>query len=320
MLAAFAVAISPVIWWNVETGWVHAMALHSRSGVTDSFHIRPGQAFRFLGEQLGVFSPLLMIGMLVAAALSMGKDADIRSRFLASQCAPLYALFLLFSLNSAGKPNWTAPAYFTGVILMVVFWRGVAARRPAWRWGLRAGVAVAAIMTVFLHNTEVLGLPPRLDPMRRAQGWPYFAARLDRIRKEKEADLLLGSDYSMASLMAFYLPGQPPTFMPPEPYGSSQFTLWPSYKAARDTRALFVTWGPQTPPDELRSQFGRIELVDDFWTLHHGRPMKRVCVYLCSPEPFSSAGSSGGNSSYAMASTNLPPARPPLPTGTDITP
>ncbi len=28
LCAAFAVSILPILWWNIQTGWVHAIALH----------------------------------------------------------------------------------------------------------------------------------------------------------------------------------------------------------------------------------------------------------------------------------------------------
>ena len=31
--AGFGLCILPILWWNMQNGWVHAMALHSRSGV-----------------------------------------------------------------------------------------------------------------------------------------------------------------------------------------------------------------------------------------------------------------------------------------------
>src|SRR5262249_39631543 len=58
-VTAFLATISPVIWWNIQTGWVHVIALHSRSGVTDRFGIHPAELLRFVGEQCGVISPLL---------------------------------------------------------------------------------------------------------------------------------------------------------------------------------------------------------------------------------------------------------------------
>ncbi len=118
----------------------------------------------------------------------------------------------------------------------------------------------------------------------RVLGWPDFAAHVQKARVTNRANLLVASHYYPASLMAFYLPDQPVTYLVPAPYGSSQFTLWPGYEVTPDTRALFVTSDRRPVPPALQQQFTRIELVDDFWSQHHGRPMNHVCVYLCTRE------------------------------------
>ena len=171
----------------MQTGWVHAIALHSRSGVTNTFQIHPLQLLKFLGGQFGVVSPLFMAGIFVAAvALVWKRHTDLRMRFLLSQFLPLYGLFMFFSLNSAGKENWAAPALVTGIIFTVVYWREIVARHPAWRWGVGAAFAIALLMTVVMHDTDPLmvGLNrittqfhwrPVTDPLRRAQGWKDFA-------------------------------------------------------------------------------------------------------------------------------------------------
>jgi 4-amino-4-deoxy-L-arabinose transferase-like glycosyltransferase len=285
MVAAFCLASTPILWWNIQTGWVHAMALHSRSGMTGSFHIRPGQLLRFVGEQLGVMSPLFMIGIVVATvARLLKRGKDLRTRFLLSQFLPIYGLFLFCSLNSAGHANWTVPALVTGIIFTVVFWRELVARQPAWRWGVGTAFTIALLMTLIMHDTEILHLPQRLDPLFRAQGWPDFAAHVQKARVTNRANLLVASHYSLASLMAFYLPDQPVTYLVPAPYGSSQFTLWPGYQVTPDTRALYVTSDTRPIPQPLQDQFTRIELVDDFWSQHHGHPMNRARIYLCTRE------------------------------------
>ena len=284
--AAFLLAISPVIWWNVQNGWVHVIALHSRSGVTDSFGIHPAQLLRFVGEQFGVISPLLFAGIVVAAvALLKHRHHDLRTRFLLSQFLPVFALFLFFSINKAGKPNWTAPALITGLIFTVVFWRDLVARKPAWRYGVRAALGMAGIMTLALqlHMVDFLRLPRKLDLMHRANGWNDFAMQLQDLREKNQATVLIGSHYSIASMMAFYLPDHPATYMPPEPYGSSQFNLWTAYEVQPSTRALFVAWGTNDITASLRQQFPNIQLVDDFWAQHRGREMNRFYVYLCTP-------------------------------------
>jgi 4-amino-4-deoxy-L-arabinose transferase-like glycosyltransferase len=294
MCAAFGVSILPIFWWNIQTGWVHVIALHSRSGVTNTFQIHPLELLKFLGGQFGVVSPLFMAGMLVAAiVLTWKRHADLRMRFLLSHFLPLYGLFAFFSLNKAGQPNWAAPALVTGIIFTVVYWREVVTRHPAWRWGIGAAFAIALFMSVVLHDTEPVMIVlnritehlhwrPITDPLRRAQGWTDFAAHVQQSREKYHTSLLIANHYSQASMMAFYLPDQPATYLPPAPYGDTQFTLWPGYRLQPGTRALFVTDSTKDVlPKTLQDGFNKIELVDDFWAQHHGRPMTRFRIYLC---------------------------------------
>jgi 4-amino-4-deoxy-L-arabinose transferase-like glycosyltransferase len=297
LCAAFALSILPILWWNIETGWVHAIALHSRSGVTDKFEIRPTELLKFLGGQFGVVSPLFAAGILIATvALLLTKHADLRVRFLLSQFLPLYGLFVFFSLNKAGQPNWAAPALIAGIIFTVVYWRAILTSHPVWRWGVGAAFGVALVMTLVLHDTEplMLGLnrvtthfhlKPVTDPLRRAQGWDDFAAHVQQAREKYHADILIANHYSQASMMAFYLPDQPVTFLPPAQYGDTQFTLWPGYELKPGARALYVTdFIYDLQPPTLRKDFKKIELVDDFWAQYHGRPMTRFRIYLCTHE------------------------------------
>jgi 4-amino-4-deoxy-L-arabinose transferase-like glycosyltransferase len=284
MSAAFLLAASPIFIWNVQTGWVHLIALHSRSGVTDTFHVSLAPFSRFVGEQFGAISPFFMAGIVIAAiALLFKRREDLRVRFLLSQYLPLYALFSFFALNNPGQPNWTVPALVTGIIFTVVFWREVTARSTVWRWIVTVAFIITAIATVGLHDSQNLRLPGKYDLLSRAEGWPDFVAHLQKARAVNRANLLLGTDYQSASLMAFYLPDQPQTYLPPAPYGSSQFTLWPPYKVTPDTRALYVTWGTTNKPDSLVQQFAKIQLVDDFTTQNQGIPRRAVSIYLCTP-------------------------------------
>jgi 4-amino-4-deoxy-L-arabinose transferase-like glycosyltransferase len=291
--AAFGGCCLPILWWNMQTGWVHAMALHTRSGVDKSFQVHPLELLQFIGGQFGVISPLIAAGMVVAgSALFWKKHSDERVRFLLSQFLPLYGLFAFFSLNKAGQPNWAAPALVTGIIFTVVYWRELLARQPTWRWGVAAAFGVALMMTVLLHDTDPLLIAarpvtnyfhhsPLRDPLRRARGWQDFAAHVQSAREKNRVNLLIADNYAQASMMAFYLPDQPTTYLHPEPYGATQFTLWPGYAVRPDTRALYVTTSNDPPPTSVTDQFGKVELLDDFWSQYHGRPMTEFHIYLC---------------------------------------
>jgi len=282
MCAAFAVSIVPIIWWNMQTGWIHVAALHARSGVRSSFGFHPSELIKFIGGQFGVVSPLIMAGMIVAAVVFVWRQStDLRARFLLSQFLPLYGIFIFFSINDAGQPNWPAPALIPGIIITVVYWREVLARRPGWIWGIGAAFAIALLMTVVMHDTDYLHLPPKKDPLKRAKGWVDFASHVQRARDKYEANLLIADHYAEASIMTFYLPDQPTTYLLPEPYGATQFTLWPGYVVHPDSEALYVTASTRTPPKMLLEEFSHVNLVDDFWSQHAGRPVAEFQIYLC---------------------------------------
>jgi len=65
----------------------------------------------------------------------------------------------------------------------------------------------------------------------------------------------------------------------PEPYGQSQFTLWPGYTVEHGTRALFVTIGKAQLPQRMKDDFNHSQLVDDFWSEHRG-PSNHSFPYL----------------------------------------
>jgi 4-amino-4-deoxy-L-arabinose transferase-like glycosyltransferase len=282
MGGAFALSILPIIWWNMETGWVHFTALHARSGVTNHFEIHPMELLTFLGGQFGVVSPLVMAGMVTAAIVLLLKEhADLRVRFLLSQFLPLYVLFGFFSLNVAGQPNWAAPALIPGIIFTVVYWRAMVSQVPRWRWGVGAALGIALIMTILLHDTDYLHLRPKQDPLRRAKGWVDFAAHVQAARDKYHTNLLIADNYSQASQMAFYLKDQPTTYLLPEPYGTTQFTLWPEYRVTPDSRALYVTTSTGPAPQDLKDQFKNVVLADDFWSQHDGRGVREFLIFIC---------------------------------------
>ena len=293
MGAAFAVSSLPILIWNMQTGWVHYLALHTRSGVDKSFQVHPLELLTFLGGQFGVISPLICAAMVTAmVALLWKRQADVRVRFLMSQFLPLYALFAFFSLNKAGQLNWTSPALITGIIFTVVYWREVVAARPVWRRGVWAAFVVALVMTAVMHDTDPLMKAARRitdsmhwrpipDPLRRAQGWKDFAAHVQAARDKNHANLLIADNYGDASMLSFYLADQPTTYLLPQPYGATQFTLWPGYTVTTNTSALFIAeaFPIEWVPPAMKKTFGEMELVDDFWSQYHGRPMTHFQIY-----------------------------------------
>ena len=121
---------------------------------------------------------------------------------------------------------------------------------------------------------------PEIRPFAPGEGWPDFAQHIQQARQQSRPDLLIANDYAPPAMMQFYLPDHPVTYLPPAPYGETQFTLWPGYKVRHGTRALYVSDSRGPLPQQLKAQFSRWELLDDFWSQYHGRATTHFQIYL----------------------------------------
>jgi len=238
-----------------------------------------------------VLSPFLAIGMVIAAiGLFFQRGEDPRVRLLLTQYVPLQAIFLFFGMNKAGEPNWIAPSLVTGIVLLVVFWQELWQHVPRWRPMVRLGLGVAVVMTIALHLMTFLSLPPKLNPLKRAEGWPDVTTHVEKARQLYQPDVLTANHYWYASGLQFYLPGQPVTYLPPEPYGASQFSLWPTYQPRPGMKVLYVREGIGEPQKALKAQFRNVKLVDEFWSHHNGQQIYQFQIYLLDNDDSTSLG------------------------------
>jgi hypothetical protein len=287
MLAAFVVSSFPLFWWNFQTGWIHFQALHERSGIKHSFGFRPGEFVQYLAGQLGAISPLLLIGM-VAAVIGLWRHQSDQPRvkYLLSQFLPVQVMYFLLALNSRGEPNWIATSLIAGIVLLTVFWRQQIARLPKWRWTAGSALGLGFAITVFFHSVIFLHVPLKIDLLRRAEGWLDFARHVQLARHQTRPELLIAGDYAPASMMQFYLPDHPVTYLPPARYGKTQFTLWPGYEVEPGTRALYIAAGERPVPEKLKNEFDHCQKIDDFWSQHRGRDTTHFHIFLLTKDRF----------------------------------
>ena len=223
------------------------------------------------------------IGMAVAAVGLLIGDAGFAHPLVQPIPPGRRHLSFLSSLNKAGRENWPARGLITGLVLMVVFWRTRRARARL-ALGRLAGRRHSLVMTV-LRTPPTFLISARLETLGRAglaadpeerrrgarprsvacaKGWADFAAHVQRARVQHGATILIGSHYSPASMMAYYLPDRPTTYLPKESYGKSQFSLWPGFELSANSRALYVAHSVRPLPKALTNDFPKCELVDDF--------------------------------------------------------
>lgn len=281
MLVAAAVGSPPMV-WNAGHAWITFNHLHDRGRLGTAFD-RPFKEFTgFLLAHVGVYSPLVFVGLVTAifwgwrAAFPRRVDPTRfltpeveKTRFMLAFSLPLIVMYTLLAFKTAGEPNWTAPGFVSLCVLAAALWHERAQRRrPAAIFCVTA-LAVALAMSVVIVDTDLprrVGIPWPYDrdPSARLLGWQSTARSIAEFRREEERDLgapvfLIANRYQLAAELNFYLPGlpkhrpaDPPVFLPESQNLENQFSFWPGYDQVSVRTAPASAPLPTTAEEEFR--------------------------------------------------------------------
>ncbi|WP_457600568.1 ArnT family glycosyltransferase [Hydrogenivirga sp.] len=273
-----ALALSlPVLVWNVRNEFVsfkHVTTLAEKNAHFPNW----GTFLEFLGGQALLLSvaPFLI---LIYAWWRTFRDTDRRLIFLTIYSLPVFLFFSFLALKKEVYANWSGFGYFTGAILVALFMDRMAGEKKFLFW---TTVGVSVFLTTLLYFTplfDYLGLrkllPPKRDPVKVMVGWERLGREVGRFYTGGE--LVFSTAYQTAAELAFYVEGNPRTFV--FHFGRmTQYYLWRDMLklyAGRD--ALFVSeWGL---PDRIKKSFTSYEFlrnVDVFW---RGERIKRFRIF-----------------------------------------
>ena len=306
MLATVLCFSLPIIIWNSEHHGIGIIHLLQRGDLNKSWSIKPSELAVFLGAQAGVISPLFFLGVMLSVFGSYAVPAaEEVTCYLRSLFIPLFLFYACLSLNKAAEPNWTAPCYVAGIILLAGNWSALLRCWPWVKKWLVAAFVIAALETVMLHNTWWLHLPvPQtceecgypivqktgelyrklgaVDPLDRARGSASVAQHALKLSQQYRTNFFVSDNYQTASLLSFYLPGHPDTYEADWRRVKDQFSIWPGYREqyALGSSALFVyAW--RYPPQEIRHDFSQVDLIDENYSMTGTRPLKKYYYSLC---------------------------------------
>jgi len=306
-LLVCALCAVPVLVWNAQHDWItiqHVAA--DNAGLGKPWHPTLKYFFEFLGGEFGVLNPVFFVAAWIAAmCFSRRRPRDLRLVYFFSMGAPLFLVYLLFTLHSRVQLNWIAPSVLPLFCLMVVYWDvgWQTGGRPLRVWlvtGLTLGLAIA----VLLHDTDLVGkfsgqpLPPDKDPLRRVRAWAETARLVGEARKTLLAEgkpvFIIGAHYGITSQIAFHLPEAKAAIeQVPLVYSSStgrpenQFYFWPGYRERKGENAIFVQElnlhdpEPGPPPARLLEEFTSANSLGIFEACYRGRVMRHVQLFAC---------------------------------------
>ncbi len=247
LLTVFALCTTPVIYWNASNHWVTVSHLRARGALDSAFTINPLELLEFTGLHLGVYSPLLFAGIIVAIvwALPLARR-KFEIFYLLAFGLPLLVMYGILSLKETGEANWTAPAFVSLGIMAAGLWLRRSRHSANLRRYALAAFTLGILMSLLLLNTDLARMagipwPYDRDPTGRLRGWETAAREVHRIRTELEAVandkvFLIGDSYGTAAALSFHLPeprvegpNHPPVYIPESQNIENQFSFWPRY-------------------------------------------------------------------------------------------
>jgi Dolichyl-phosphate-mannose-protein mannosyltransferase len=312
MTGVAAICCLPIVIWNFQNDWVGFRHLQGLAGLSDApSHFHWLGPLSYIGLQallhLGYWFAIWLTAMI---AFRPWRDFDAEKAYLWWLSAPVFIVFLLFSLKTGGgEPNWPVVAYLSGLVLAVGW---LAEQLPCAPWwyrrltgvGLAISCSLGLFIIVLMHHSEwvrstvahIAGPPTdqhplpvrRLDPTCRLRGWRQLAAEVDCLRERLRAEgiepVLAAGSWTLPGELSFYCQGHPVVYSLSSLGGErhSQYDLWrPNPLADPDQylgrTVIFV--GEIYPA--LREAFQDVDLPNVTTYFENGYPVASWKVTVC---------------------------------------
>ena len=201
------VILIPNIIWNMDQGWVTV------THVGDNINLK-GQLFNlqqlisFLGEQFGVFGPILFCVLIFFIILLLKGQIEKREAWLLCFILPILGIVTVQSFLSRANANWAATAY-VGATILVTGWL-VANHR---RWILKVSISLHFItmgaITFYFLSLPGYYPPLKSDPLRKLRGWSELSQKLSNTMHNYPNHILLTDDRKTMASLLYGLRGKP---------------------------------------------------------------------------------------------------------------
>ena len=299
-LLVFALLLLPILFWNSSHGWVNfthnAGHLVKRTGLA----FKPWYFPELLLGQAALTGPLLFFGLCYALLLGAkalagsfrGNHAEPLFLYFTWSCLPLFCLVLVVSLFKRVYANWPMPIYVGALLALVFLITKTKSFPEKYRRLIPAALALSFLITI-VGQSAVLGLtyglPRKMLPTKKLVGWDILGQRAGEILEAQEAKghrlFLLTDDYGVASLLSFYVPGNPHSYC--ANVGGrrmNQYDIWDTserWAELRDRDALVIVQN-EGAKDVLSRYFKRLRRVSKSPLLidYKGQPSKHFYFYI----------------------------------------
>ena len=269
--------ISPVLYWNWLNDWISFKYQIAHGSGGEWLWRRLGA---FLGIQIVVFGPLLIIGSYIFL-----KDCIHATRLsLLALLGFFFIPFIIFASLSGGGglPHWTAPAWFC-----LAPFAGIGLAK-AWSLQHRAVIRALFIFQValcmigfgFVLSGGITSASIKSNPIADLYGWKLAGQKVAELTQATKADGIAVQNWTLASRAAWYAKPIPVFVLDQR---KDQFDIWFG-QLPLGSNIVLINWSGMSfsPPVGSQSAFERCEPLDSLEIVRFGQVLSKFDFSLCS--------------------------------------
>ena len=265
-LAVAALCLAPNIAWQFDNGF--ATFRHTADNAGGSgLSFRPAEGFEFLASQFAVFGPIVFGAFLIVLARIRRPDTTREDKLMLAFSLPVLALITVVGFTTRAHPNWAAPAFISGAIVVTA----AMVREKSWRW-MTASLAIGLLAQVVLLVTDAVAdrvkvpLIAKSDVYERTMGWRSLGDETLRFAARSGAKTIVGDGRDMVASLIYYLRHDPRPVLtwPRSGVPGDHFDLTRPLTSAAPEPVLFVSACPSA--QRLTSSFDKVEPLGTFAT------------------------------------------------------
>ena len=256
--------IAPNIFWNMNSGW--ATVVHLGDNVNfkgELFNFK--NAVSFLGEQIGVFGPILFCILLFCTAKLIARKSCLHETWLLCYVLPILVIVTLQAFLSRANANWAATAYVAGAPL-VTGW--IVSNGPKWILWISSllHIVVMGVLATYFLGLPGIEPPLKSDPLRKLRGWQETVQKVMTTMSNYPDYILLTDDRKVMASLIYGLRNTKykPVMWDYDGHPNHHYELTARYRPQPEDQVILVAkWDYPHPILELfssKKSLGKIEV------------------------------------------------------------
>ncbi len=269
MFIAFIIC-TPVLFWNLSRDFVGARHIFGLMGAYKphgSWLRSIGRIFEYFGGQLLSISPIFLPVYYKLYKKWRNKELTSDYKAVIFLLVPLLLVWGLFLVLSIKKNyiNWTFFAFTSLPLLVGYSLAHFFNNKQRLRYVGITGILM--LMVSFPSALDTLGMknlyPPTVDIYSRQAAWDQLGEKVTEVLDKLGPDniFIFSDSYHIASVLSFYVDGNPQTYCVNDGRRMNQFDLWPGIDQFehKGYDALYVSSQPL--PESVRKSSQTIQMV-----------------------------------------------------------